>query len=426
MSNTQTENVSTQELYHEKFNIPRIPLAEALWQLDLSIKQNQTRGVWCFISEAGVGKSQGVREVARKHGLRVVDIRTAQYSLMGAGVPQRADETTGHFKIAVPDDFPKKGEKALILFEEVNQGQAHAVSMFFQFLEDRGLFNYLLPDDCIVVALMNPATAGYNVTRLETNHAFNRRLMKAYVYSTFKEWMEHAKRTDFHYSDGLEKPCHPWVLRFLDADPNRLYTEAERDKNQQFACPATWQTVSLSLYNLEAAGEPLTSARAKTRIAASINSTNAESLTRFIADESVLVAPDKVLADYATDEKLRHRLQRMARSGSGEIDALIENLTTRIIDNEPEVTTVVPNFVKFWRDLPLERLNSVMAHFDRALKKNDSELAKKFNYMTKLTQAMGDQEEFESIIQEINAAEESMRGLDATAKDGKSVSESPQ
>lgn len=353
------------ESYYDRYGIPRMTITEALWQIDLSISSGQTRGVWCLISEAGEGKSQGLHQLARKHNRRVVDIRTSQFSMIGAGVPQRADEN-GHFKIAIPNDYPKPGEKCILIFDEINQGQQHAIALFFKFLEDRGIYDYTLPDDCIIVALMNPSTAGYNVTKIETNSAFNRRLMKAYVYNTFSDWKKHAQTDDFHYTDGLKKPCHPMVVRLLTATPVMLYTAKDRDGNKQFACPATWQTVSLSLYNLEAAGEDLTSDRTELRIAASINTVNASMLCKFIKDNEVIISPEEILYKYKEKSKLRERTKDLQTEAGGDYVRLVEDVANFIFRERPEPTTIAKQLVQFWFDMPVEQAQPFYQMLDAA------------------------------------------------------------
>jgi len=345
-----------QQAYYDKYGIPRVTLAEFVWNLELSIQQNQTRGVLCAISEAGVGKSQVVKQLARKYDRRVVDIRTSQFSLIGAGVPQRADDQ-GYFQIAVPADYPKKDEKCILLFDEINQGQSHAIAMFFKLLEDRGIYNYELPDDCIIVALMNPSTAQYNVTKIETNPAINRRLMKVYVYATFTDWVAHAKTKEFHYTDFPAeggRPCHPWVLKFLQTENKLLYRDVDRDGNQQFACPATWQTVSLSLYNLEAAGEPIVSERAENRIAMSVNPVIARSLLEYIRNNEVRISPDEILFKYKARSKLRERILALKDEPGGEYPKLIENVASYLFTEKPKPGDIGTQLVLFWSDMPLE------------------------------------------------------------------------
>lgn len=366
MSNAGQAAVPTQgEAYWDRYGIPRITLAEALKQIDISIENGQTRGVWCLISEAGEGKSQGLHQLARKHNRRVVDIRTSQFSMIGAGVPQRADET-GHFKIAIPNDYPKPGEKCLLIFDEINQGQQHAIALFFKFLEDRGIYDYTLPNDCVIVALMNPSTAGYNVTKIETNSAFNRRLMKAYVYNTFSDWKKHAVTDDFHYTDGMKKPCHPMVVRLLTATPAMLYTAKDRDGNKQFACPATWQTVSLSLYNLEKAKIELTTESAEARIAASINTVNARILVEFIKNNEIIISPEEILYKYKAKSKIRERTNDLQKEAGGEYTRLVQEVAQYIFRERPEAEQIAPQLVQFWYDMPVEQAQPFYQMLDAA------------------------------------------------------------
>lgn len=403
MSNAAQEKVAQGEAYWDRYGIPRITLAEALWQIDLSIQQKQTRGVWCLISEAGEGKSQGIHQLARKHGLRVVDIRTSQFSMIGAGVPQRADET-GHFKIAIPNDYPKPGERCILVFDEINQGQQHAIALFFKFLEDRGIYDYTLPDDTIIVALMNPSTAGYNVTKIETNSAFNRRLMKAYVYNTFTDWKKHALTKDFHYNDFPDgRQCHPMVIRLLTATPSMLYTAKDRDGNKQYACPATWQTVSLSLYNLEAAKVDLTSDKAESRLAASINTVNARTLVEFIKNNEIIISPEEVLHRYKGKSKLRERTKALQQEAGGEFTRLVEDTAQYIFRERPDPELIAPQLVLFWHDMPVEQAQPFYQMLDAACQAHGGiGDPKNLKYMQDLTVALRSYPEWKEINDRIN------------------------
>jgi hypothetical protein len=402
MSNAAQEKVVQGEAYWDRYGIPHMTLAEALWQIDLSLEQKQTRGVWCLISEAGEGKSQGIHQLARKHGRRVVDIRTSQFSMIGAGVPQRADES-GHFKIAIPNDYPKPGEKCVLIFDEINQGQQHAIALFFKFLEDRGIYDYTLPEDCVIVALMNPSTAGYNVTKIETNSAFNRRLMKAYVYNTFSDWKKHAQTEDFHFTDGLKKPCHPMVVRLLTASPTMLYTAKDRDGNKQFACPATWQTVSLSLYNLEAAKVELHSEKAEFRIAASINTVNAKMLCEFIKNNEILIGPEEVLFKYKAKSKIRERVLALQKEAGGTYTQLVQDVAQYIFRELPEAEIIAPQLVQFWHDMPVEQAQPFYQMLDASCQAHGGiSVPKNLKYMQDLTVANRQYPQWKEINDRIN------------------------
>lgn len=335
--------------YWDKHGVPKVPLTQALEYVGQALKHRRKRGVFCLIGDAGVGKTQGIHQLARKNGYEVVDFRTAQFSLLSAGVPQRAEGD--YFKIAVPDSMPKPGEKKLLLFDEINQGTQQAVSMFFQLLEDRRLYNYELPDDTIIVALMNPATAEYSVSRIESNSALNRRLKKFFVYSTFADWVAHASTSEFHHSDGLAKPCHPKVLSFLTATPTTLYIDKERALGKQYPCPATWQTVSLDFYLQEADGVPLAGDRTRDLIASTLGVNTAAKLSEYLAKNDTLISASEVLTSYTPKSKIRKAIKEELTKGGGEIARLQEEVPTLLITSKPPVTEVASNFALFISDL---------------------------------------------------------------------------
>lgn len=346
MSNANTAATQT---YWDKHDMPRISLNEGLGYLEQTIRHGRKRGVIMMIGDAGVGKTQGVHAIARRHGYNVVDIRTAQFGLMSAGVPQRAEGD--HFKIAVPESMPKPGQKSIILFDEVNQGSPQAIAMFFQLLEDRRLYNYELPDETIIVALMNPATADYSVSRIESNAALNRRLKKFYVYSTFSEWLAHAKTNEFHFSDGLSKPCHPTIQRFLTTTTSALYDDKARSLGKQYASPATWQTVSLDFYMLELDGIPLSSDKARNLVASTIGNTMADTLITYVAKNETLISATEILKNYSPKSKIRKVVREELNKGGGDIARLQEEVPTILIAEKPAVDDIADNFALFVADL---------------------------------------------------------------------------
>lgn len=414
---TQTNTPVTSESYWDKYSIPRVSLTEALWQIELSLTANQTRGVFCLISEAGEGKSQGIHGIARKHGRRVVDIRTAQLTHIGAGVPQRADDE-GHFKIAVPDDFPRQGEKAILFFDEFNQGQPHAIALVFKMLEDRGMYGYKLPDDCLVVIGMNPGNTAYNVTKIEGNPAINRRVKKLYVYNEYNAWKKHAQSDDFHHSDFEGgKPCHPWVIKFLNTTPQMLYTVKDRDGNKQFACPATWQTVSLDLYHLDAAGVPLVDDRVLNRIASSINTVNAQQLVDYIRNNEVRIAPDEILFKYKKSSKLRERVLQLIKEPGGSFPQLVETVALFVFGDKPDADKVSDQLALFWHDMPEELAQAFYQQLGAAAKDGTGGATKEnIQYMTKLTSALQTNPLWDEINDRINNAHDSFeRGIKGQA-----------
>lgn len=413
---TEAKTTTAAETYWDKYSIPRVSLTEALWQIELSLTSNQTRGVFCLISEAGEGKSQGVHQIARDHKRRVVDVRTAQLTHIGAGVPQRADDE-GHFKIAVPDDFPRAGEKAIMFFDEFNQGQPHAIALVFKMLEDRGMYGYKLPDDCLVVIGMNPGNSAYNVTKIEGNPAINRRVKKLYVYNEYNSWKKHAMTEDFHHSDGMKKPCHPWVIKFLNTTPQMLYTVKDRDGNKQFACPATWQTASLDLYNLEEAKCSPTDDKFLNRLGSSLNMVNAAQLVEFIRNNEVRIAPDEILFKYKKASRLRERVLQLRSEPGGDYPRLVETLALFIFSDKPDPDRFADQLALFWHDMPDELSQAFYQQLAAAAKDGTGGTTKEnVAYMTKMTVSLQESPLWNEINERLNSAYGSFeRGLKGQA-----------
>lgn len=404
-----SDETKTGESYWDKTGIPLVTLTDALWQIEMSLKVNQTRGVWCLISEAGEGKSQSVNALLERMGHRVVDIRTAQLTHVGAGVPQRAVD--GFFDYAVPADWPKPGEKAAMLFDEVNQGQPFAIALVFKMLEDRGIYGYKLPDECPVILLMNPGTSAYNTSRIETNPAINRRVKKLYIHNDFPSWRTYAESKNFHkgkdFPDGQDRSCHPLVISFLATSPALLYAGKERDMGKQFACPATWQTVSHDLYTLETVGEPLTSGRALQRIGATINMVQAEGFVAYVKNNEILISPLEVLQNYKKNKNLRERILKLQKEPGGHFTDLSAKVAHELFHTQPDVHDTAPHVLKFWADMPIENRAPYYSVLQAAAITNDRERSdKNITYMKKLTMVFNEDPLWETISQTTISTEE--------------------
>lgn len=371
-------NEVTQVEYADLYNIPRMTIGEIKDEIKFSFENRLFRGVYCIVGEAGLGKSQAAHQAARELNARVCDIRTAQFGLLGAGVPSVKDTDENHFRIKVPDVFPHAGERSIVLFDEINQGLQHAMAMFFSVIEDRRIYDYQLPDDCLVVALMNPSTGSYAVQQIENNAALRRRLKFVYAIHSDSEWLNHARTREFHYSDrkspaihtpevrelyakgkaeeahalnqGL--PCHEFVRSFIGTAPSMLYDSQNKMNNRPFACPASWQTISLECYAMENAGISLGSSRALSRFGATLNMTTAAQFQSFIEDNQVILSPEEFLTSTKEFMKKFNEVE-----DAGKQPRLIEfvyNLLNYLFDREYDVDKAYPAIFTFFDSCPAE------------------------------------------------------------------------
>lgn len=362
--------------YADLYDIPRATIGEIRDQIKLSLKYRQHRGAIVLVSEAGIGKSSIVHQIAREEGYRVCDIRTAHYGLMGAGIPSTKNQKKDFFDIVLPSIFPQPGEKAIVMFDELNQGLQHAIAMFFSLIEDRRMFNYTLPDDTLVVGMMNPAGAKYSVTMIENNAALRRRIKWFYGIFSYSEWLKHAQSEEFHASDmaclGEKRACHPLILDFFTANPRSVYDEIAREANKQYCCPAVTQTLSLDCYNMERAGMELDSDEAQMRLAGSCGVTLAKRISDYASDPNASINPKDVLTNF---KKVKRRVRRLAENKQDKLAELNHNVVQRLFTLDVPAEKVAPNLLDFFGTLPNSMRQTILSSMNSAAK-----AAKKMDY----------------------------------------------
>lgn len=376
---SKARNEETKEFtYYEQHDIPTASVSEIKKQLRTTWEHKQFRGAYCIVGEAGMGKSQIVHQLAEDVNAEICDIRTAQFGLMGTGVPSTTGaKSNDHFKIKLPGIFPKEGDRAIILFDEINQGQPHAIAMFFSMIEDRRMFDYVLPEDVMVVALMNPATANYAVTTIENNAALRRRLKFVYAIPSFSDWIKHAKTERFHSTAvdlaclGEAKACHPEVLKYFQNNATAIDDKKARIQNKQYTCPATIQTISLDAYVLDKEKEALYGETAKIRFASSIGNTAATALCAYIQDNSIMIDPLQLLTNY---KAVKSRVTKLVKNDKIEIlSELNVNVLSVLFSEKPAIKKVAKNLVTFLSSMPNDIVGSVLMTMEAVADENGAQ-----------------------------------------------------
>lgn len=374
----KNDNETKEFTYYEQHDIPTASISEIKNQLRMSWEHKQFRGAYCIVGEAGMGKSQIVHQLAEDVGAEICDIRTAQFGLMGTGIPStKGAKSEDHFKIKLPGIFPKEGDKSIVLFDEINQGQPHAIAMFFSMIEDRRMFDYVLPENAMVVALMNPATANYAVTTIENNAALRRRLKFVYAVPSFADWVKHAKTTRFHSTPvdlaclGMAKACHPDVLKYFQNNATAIDDKKARVQNKQYTCPATIQTISLDAYVLDKEKDTLYGDTARIRFASSIGNTAASALCAYIQDNSVMIDPLQLLTNY---KAVKSRVTKLVKNDKVEIlSELNINVLNVLFSEKPEIKKVAKNLVTFLNSMPHDIVGSVLMTMESVAEENSAQ-----------------------------------------------------
>lgn len=236
----------------------------------------------------GVGKSQGVYQIAREDDCAVRDVRAIlldSVDLRGLPVPD------GDFaKWLTPDFLPnaeRDGERGLLFLDELNAAPQAVQAACFGLVLDRRLGDYTLPDGWQIVAAGNAQSHGAAAQRMPT--ALANRFAHIDVDPDPDDFCDHAAGAGFD----------PLVIGFIRFRPNLLHDmsggdqanpEKIRKDLREFPTPRMWEKVSDVLAVCEP-GQILPLAQGLVGRAA------ATEFSGFVATFADLVQPAQVLRD---------------------------------------------------------------------------------------------------------------------------------
>ncbi len=189
-----------------------------------------------LIGPHGVGKSTGVREYAEENGMKFIDLRLGQMEVGDLlGLPEIITDKNGD-KVTVfarPKWFPTEG-KCVLFLDEINRAKRDVIQAVFQLVLDRRLHDYQLPEDCKVIAAMNPGTDDYQTLDL-SDKAFLDRFCHIKISSGYNDFVEY----------GNVKGINKSVLNFISAHPGMLRGDTkEFNLNNVTPSDRSWATAS--------------------------------------------------------------------------------------------------------------------------------------------------------------------------------------
>ena len=200
----------------------------------------------------GVGKSQGVRQIARQiedntgKAVNITDVRLLLFNPIDLrGIPTANESKT----LAVwlkPKIFQmdESNDVVNILFlDEISAAPQSVQAAAYQITLDRTVGEHKLPENCIVIAAGNRVSdksVAYNMPKALAN-----RLCHITVEVDSDSWH------DWAVNNGVNEK----VIGFLSSKPSRLIDFEGASDDLAFPTPRTWELVSNILnmadYNLE-------------------------------------------------------------------------------------------------------------------------------------------------------------------------------
>lgn len=184
----------------------------------------------------GIGKSQVIKQIGKKYGYKVIDIRLSQMSEVEIGGLIYPNETKTKTRWLTPEILPderRDGKNTILLLDEITSCSKRVQVAAYQLILDRRIGQYHLPPGTFVIALGNREEddgvyvkmAGPLADRFEIHE----------IDVDFDAW-----RKGFALKYGI----HPYVLQYLTQRPSSLHTQDPESENMVFATPRSWERVS--------------------------------------------------------------------------------------------------------------------------------------------------------------------------------------
>jgi hypothetical protein len=158
--------------------------------------------------QAGIGKSEAVKQVAKANEWGFFDFRTGICADAAdiRGLPFKLTDKDGmpmSTGFLPPNELPREG-KGIFFIDEINRGNKEVSQALFQLVLDRRVGEYVLPDGWVVVAAMNPPTEDYIVNDFD-DAAFLDRFCQIKLEPSVTDWVEYARNT------GLSATYVDWI-----------------------------------------------------------------------------------------------------------------------------------------------------------------------------------------------------------------------
>ena len=238
-------------------NIPEVTVSELTELLSAlyirainnrkSLKLLPTPFIW---GAAGIGKSQGVYQIADKiekatgRTVSVTDVRLLLFSpvdLRGVPVADAERKFTNWLRPAIFNMSDDTATVNILFLDELSAAPQSVQAAAYQICLDRKIGEHKLPDNCIVIAAGNRTTdksVAYAMPKALCN-----RQMHFSVCADYASWRKWAVENEIHSS----------VIAYLGFDSSRLCVEPQAS-DYAYPTPRSWAFVSQLLEAM--GGEP--------------------------------------------------------------------------------------------------------------------------------------------------------------------------
>jgi len=186
----------------------------------------------------GVGKSDVIRQIAKQHKLKVIDLRLSQCDPVDMlGFPTHDGKRMGY---APPQHFPLEGLDTppdgyngwLLFLDEFSSAPLAVQAAAYKLIQDKQVGLHALHSKCAVVAAGNEEQDGGIVNRQST--PMQSRLIHLPITVAAEPWLQWATENDLDHR----------VISYVESHPDELHKFDPNHDDKTFACPRTWHFAS--------------------------------------------------------------------------------------------------------------------------------------------------------------------------------------
>ncbi len=348
--------------YHEKLNISSLSIESIKHLIKNNIKN--TFNAWkknipverqCFhiIGPAGVGKTDIMKQIGNElsnemnEPFNVIIIKSPVLTRDDLILPFPViDNGNTTFKMLYSDFVPdnKKETKGIFVIDEFSRGDHAFQQLMWQVQNEYSLHMYKFPKGWFVISLDNPDDREYSMEMFEDSAGLRRQL-HLYVQLSVKDFLNHARKNNFHKQ----------VIDFINTYPNYLYDFDSQKIGSVYANPASYERLSDHLWKYEQDEKGIDGNLIDIELLASglLNSTMAKTFISFIEDNESHIPPEKIFYAY---DKVEDKIEEYIQKGdSAKLSELITSFCTYLSSNKPKYEDDnIQNIGKFLLTLPLD------------------------------------------------------------------------
>ncbi|RMD71780.1 MAG: MoxR family ATPase, partial [Gammaproteobacteria bacterium] len=188
----------------------------------------------------GVGKSQMVAQIGKRHGVPVIDLRLSQMEPSDLrGIPFRVGDRVEWAVPSLLPDEERHGPFGILFLDEINAAPPTVSSAAYQLILDRRLGEYVVPEGWAIFAAGN--RQGDRGVTYQMPAPLANRFAHFEVEVNLDDWVAWA----------LENGIDERIIAFLRFRPERLFQFDAAANPTAFPSPRTWEFAHRALQKFD-------------------------------------------------------------------------------------------------------------------------------------------------------------------------------